>query len=214
MKRRYIGLAMGAVMAMGAALSLPSCGHDQKLVSLEVSPNTFTFLEPGGTEQYTATASYIHPPATKDVTAQATWAVDDGVVTLSQPGLVTPTLGACGGGTISATMPEGTGGGSNIVRGYATVTVNNPANPLCPGGGTVATLAVGVQGSGTVTSLPSGISCPGTCINTYNVGASILLSATGNGFAGWTNCTAPTPTTPQCTVTIPAGGTAVIAAFN
>jgi trimeric autotransporter adhesin len=214
MKRRYVGLAMGAVMAVGAALSLPSCGHDQKLVGVQISPTSFTFLAPAGTEQYTATATYIHPPATKDVTAQATWAIDDGVVEISAPGLVTPTTGACGGGTISATVPEGTGGASNIMRGYATVTVNDPANPLCPGGGTVATLSVGVEGSGTVTSLPSGISCPGTCINTYDVGASVLLSANGNGFSGWINCTSATPTSPQCTVTIPAGGTAVIANFN
>ena len=47
MKRSYIGLALGALVAVGAALSLPSCGHDQKLVSLEIQPGTFTFLEPG-----------------------------------------------------------------------------------------------------------------------------------------------------------------------
>lgn len=92
MKRSYIGLALGALVAVGAVLSLPSCGHDQKLVSLTITPSTFTFLEPypSGTEQYTATATYIHPPATKDVTSQATWTIDDGVVTMSTPGLFTP----------------------------------------------------------------------------------------------------------------------------
>ena len=78
MKGRYIGLAMSAVVALGAFLSLPSCGHDQKLVSLAITPTTSTFQEPGftppppnPTQQYTVTATYIHPPATKDVTSQA-----------------------------------------------------------------------------------------------------------------------------------------------
>jgi hypothetical protein len=44
MKRSYIGLAMGALVAVGAALSLPSCGHNQKLVSITIQPQTFTFL--------------------------------------------------------------------------------------------------------------------------------------------------------------------------
>ncbi len=49
MKRSYIGLALGVLVAVGAALSLPSCGHDQKLVSLEVQPGAFTFLNPSPT---------------------------------------------------------------------------------------------------------------------------------------------------------------------
>jgi hypothetical protein len=178
MKWSYIGLAMGALVAVGAMLSLPSCGHDQKLVSLTIQPNTFTFLTQSGTEQYTATGTYIHPPVTKDVTSQATWKVDDGVVHMNA-GLVSPDpMLGCGGGTISASLPEGTGGAGNIVIGYATVTVDNPSDPLCPGGGKFATLAVGVVGStGLVTSLPAAISCPSTCIATYNVGASVLLTA-------------------------------------
>ena len=120
MKQRYIGLALGALVAMGAVLSLPSCGHDQKLVSLQVQPASpgFTFPVPteGATGQYTAIGTYIHPPATKDVTQQATWAVDDNVVSINA-GLVT-TNGSCGSADVSATMPEGTGGPSNIVIGY------------------------------------------------------------------------------------------------
>lgn len=214
MKRSYIGLALGALVAVGAALSLPSCGHDQKLTGLTIQPQTFTFLQPAGSEQYTATATYIHPPSTQDVTNQVVWKVDDGVVAISD-GVVTPnpSLG-CGGGTISATLPAGTGGASNTVTAYATVTVDNPADPLCPGGNTVATLNVAVNGTGTVTSLPSGISCPGTCSATYNVGASVLLTANGTGFANWTNCTSGTDTSPNCAVTITAGGVAVIANFQ
>jgi hypothetical protein len=225
MKRSYIGLALGALVTMGAVLSLPSCGHDQKLVSLTITPTTFTFLDayPTGTEQYTATATYIHPPATMDVTSQATWSIDDGVVTMSTPGLFTPappppgspagTLPPCGGGDISASVPEGTGGSGNVVIAVATVVVDEPSNVLCPGGGKLATLAVGVVGAGTVTSLPTAISCTatgGTCVATYSVGASVLLTASAATVV-WGNCPGSSGNT--CVITIPTGGTAVSATF-
>ena len=214
-KQSYIGLAMGALVAVGAALSLPSCGRDKQLVSLEIHPATFTFLTPAGTEQFTAIGTYIHPPATEDVTSRATWKVDDGVVSIDA-GSASP-AGGCGGGTISASLPEGTDGASNIVIGYATVTVDDPTNPLCPGGGTEGTLSVQVSpvGIGTVTSLTGGISCPGQCIAVYAVGASVGLIAapsSGHSLLSWTGCT--TSTGNDCTVTIPTGGADVVATFQ
>jgi hypothetical protein len=211
MKRSHIGLALGVLITVGAVLSLPSCGHDQKLVSITIQPAAFTFLTQSGTEQFTATGTYIHPPATKDVTSQAIWKVDDGVVHMNA-GLVTPDpLLGCGGGTISASLPEGTGGARNIVIGYGTVTVDNPKDPLCPGGGRFATLSVGVVGPGLVTSLPAAISCPTTCVATYNVGASVLLTA-NSATVVWGNC--PGASGATCVVNIPAGGTAVSATFK
>jgi len=231
MKRSYIGLAMGVLVAVGAVLSLPSCGHDQKLVTLTITPTTSTFLEPGflppppnPTQQYTAIATYIHPPATKDVTSQATWKIDNGVATLSSPGLFTATpppagsppgtRGPCGVADISASVPEGTGGSGNVVIALATVTVDDPANILCPGGGRLATLSVGVVGTGRVTSLPAAISCTatgGTCVATYSVGASVLLTASQVPVV-WGNC--PGATGDTCAVTIPTGGAAVTATFQ
>lgn len=215
MKRCHIGFALAALLTVGAALSLPSCGHQQKLVGLSIQPSTFTFLTQSGSEQYTATATYIHPPATKDVTNQATWKVDDGVVNiivgLASPG---PTLG-CGGGTISATMPEGTGGADNIVTAYATVTVDDPADPTCPGGGSETTLSVQVFGNGTVTSVTGGISCPpGPCIEDLPVGASVGLTANpGPGDTViWTGCSAFSGN--SCTVTVPDGGANILATFQ
>ena len=215
MKRRYIGLAMGALVAIGAALSFPSCGHDQKLVSLTISPPTHEFLLPdaGQTEQLTATATYIHPPATKDVTSQAKWAVDDGVVGVSA-GTVTTNGMFCGGGDITATMPEGTGGSSNIVSAYATIIVDDPSSQLCPGGGKLAYLVVGIEGNGTVTSNPPGISCPSACqVTNVAVNSSVLLTAApATGLkTTWGNCT--TVTGNLCTVTVPTGGTVVTATF-
>jgi hypothetical protein len=147
-----------------------------------------------------------------DVTSQATWKIDDGVVTMTTPGLFTPANGSCGGGTISASVPEGTGGASNILTAYATVTVDDPSNILCPGGGKLATLSVGIVGTGLVTSLPSGISCPSTCIATYDVGSSVLLTASDGNFVSWQNC--PQSSGSSCAATIPSGGTAVIATFQ
>jgi hypothetical protein len=207
MRCSRIALALGALFFVGMVLSFPSCGHDQKLVGITVQPSSFTFLTQAGSEQYTAIGTYIHPPATKDITNQVTWKVDDGVVAING-GLASPSpdLG-CGGGTISASL----GGASNVAIGYATVTVDNPADTLCPGGGKLATLAVGVQGAGQVTSLPGGISCPSTCIATYNVNSSVLLTAS-RATVTWANC--PQASGNQCAVTIPTGGVAVIATFQ
>src|ERR1700691_1929142 len=177
MKRSYIGLAFGALVAVGAALSLPSGGHSQKLTGLTIEPQTFTFLAPAGSEQYTAIATYIHPPSTQNVTSQAVWKVDDNVVEINA-GLVTPSpsLG-CGGGTISATLPEGTGGSTNVVTAYATVTVDNPVVVNCPGYGTESELSVQVTGPGTVISTTGSISCPPACTTPEEVGASVGLTA-------------------------------------
>lgn len=96
----------------------------------------------------------------------------------------------------------------------ATVTVDDPNNVLCPGGGKLATLAVGVVGNGTVTSTPAAISCSangGACISTYDVGASVLLTAS-SATVVWGNC--PGSSGDTCVATIPAGGTAVTATFQ
>jgi hypothetical protein len=221
MKRSYIGLALGALVAVGAVLSLPSCGHDQKLVSLEIQPGTFTFLEPYSPppatnvmEQYSAIGTYIHPPATKDVTSQATWKIDDGVVTMSTPGLFTAAPDYCGGGNISATVPEGTGGASNVLIAYATVTVDNPVVVNCPGYGTEVELSVQVSGPGTVISTTGTINCPPECITPVAVGASVGLTAEPQaGFTVMWSSACTSESGNDCSVTIPTGGANVLATF-
>ena len=227
MRRRVIGLAVGAVMAVGAALSLSSCGRDQKLVSIAVTPQSAIYPTPSSSYvNFTATGTYIHPPATKNITAQVTWAADvPELLVINQngvPGQIAPNGIDCGISNISATAPEGTGGSQNIVIGYATVTVQNPQNPLCPGGSTTQgelVVTPSGTGSGTVTSAPGGISCPGTaCGAQFPAGALVTLTATANAgstFATWAGCT-PVPTNPdECTVTVPGGGVVnVTATFN
>jgi Divergent InlB B-repeat domain len=225
MKQRYIGLAMGAVIALGSALSLPSCGHQQKLVSLQVQPPNFTFLvaDKNQTFPYKAYGTYIHPPETKDITDQVTWFVNSTevveIASGTPPGTVT-TVGGCGVSDVVATAPEGTGGSSNIVVGYATVTVDNPGIAYCPGGSSQqATLAVVLAGSGegAVASVPAGlIACPGPCGAQILVGNLVVLQAkpnTDHSFVSWNGCTPGNPST-TCSLTMPADGVLVSATFD
>jgi hypothetical protein len=224
MKRSHIGLALGVLLAVGAVSSLPSCGHDQKLVSIQVHPPGFTFLvaDSDQTANYKAFGTYIHPPATKDITDQVVWSVQGSpsvvaIVNGTPAGTVT-TEGGCGVSDVVATAPEGTGGSSNIVVGYGTVTVDNPNVVFCPGGSSQqATLAVVLAGSGqgTVTSIPSGITCPGSCGAQILVGNLVVLQATpnsGHTFVSWNGCTPGNPSN-TCSLTMPAGGILVSATF-
>lgn len=226
MKRTYVGLAMGAVVAVAALLSLPSCGHDQKLVNIAVQPPLATYPTPQALQvNFAAIGTFIHPPATKDITKQVTWATDvPGLLLLNFQGVagaVAPNGKDCGIADISATLNEGTGGAANIVIGYATVTVKDPTNPLCPGGSTTnGELVVTPAGAGigTVSSQPGGIACPGTaCGAQFPAGELVTLTAApgaNSSFGSWTGCT-PLSNANQCTVTIPGGGIVnVTATFN
>jgi hypothetical protein len=226
MKRSYIALALGGLVAIGAALCLPSCGHDQKLVSLTITPSTATYLASNAVPAvFQATGTYIHPPETKNITGQVTWATDVPQMLLlsyqAGSGEMVGPNGICGIANISATAPEGTGGSGNIVVGYATLTIDG-TGANCPGSSsTDGELVVTPAGTGvgTVSSNPTGINCPGTaCGALFPSGESITLDAAAGAtstFAGWVGCTASPSDPSQCTVTI-AGGSAVnvTATFN
>ena len=136
-KRSYIGLALGALVVVGAVLSLPSCGNDKKLVNIQVQPGLATYGTPqAGLVQFSAIGTYIHPPSTVDITTKVTWSTDvPELLTLNVGGVagaVEPHGGGCGIAQLIATAPEGTGGSGNIIIGSATLTVKDPTNPLCP----------------------------------------------------------------------------------
>lgn len=222
MSRRYFGLAIGALVAAGATLSLPSCGHDQKLQSVTISPATVTYQTPQSVAAVLkAYGTYIHPPETKDITAQVTWADDVPEMLILTPvadGEQVGPNGVCGIADVSATALEGTGGSNNIVVGYATMTIDG-SQPTCPGAtssnGEVVVTPAGT-GVGTVVSSPTGITCPGTACGALFAPGSVTLTATvgaNSTFGGWQQC--PSPSSNQCTVTIAAGGFVnVIATFN
>src|SRR6266850_874510 len=180
-------LALGAALIATAMNSL-SCMHERKLISISLRPaGGFNFPTPDPASQgvFTALGSYIHPPDTRDITGKVTWKTDvPGLISVNG-GKVSP-RGGCGGANISASLQDK----GNLVIGYATVTVNDPTDPVCPGGGTEATLGVSVNPSdfGTVTSLTGGISCPTQCIAVFPVGSSVGLTATpakGHSFLIW-----------------------------
>jgi hypothetical protein len=132
MKRSYIGLALGALVALGAVLSLPSCGHDQKLISIAINPPGATITGAGVEVDFQAIGTYIHPPENKDITNSVVWtsAAPEVVSIISNTGVAT-SQNACGTNiTITATAysnPQNHSG--SVVVGTAAVNVTQP--PTC-----------------------------------------------------------------------------------
>jgi hypothetical protein len=127
------------VLVCAAALSLPSCGHDQELVSISIQPTTETFGSPttpvsedaGLNVQLRAIGSYIHPPVDKDITNQVIWSSNTPqMVTVNSTGLITATGMACGNTLISATVKTNSSAGGLSSSG-AIVTGSMTANVVC-----------------------------------------------------------------------------------
>jgi len=180
---------------MATAINSLSCMNERKLVSISLRPaGGFNFPTPDPTAKgvFTALGNYIHPPDTRDITDKVTWKTDVPQLLVVDGGVVSPQTGnVCGIADVTANMDEG----GNLVIGRATVVVNDPTNPNCPGGSqSHGVVTVGFLGNGTgkVTSSPAGISCPGqACGAQFNLGETIVLTATpdpGSTFGGWTNC--------------------------
>ncbi len=214
MMRIWLRYLLGAA-ALLAAMNFVSCGNQRKLVSITIQPASATFPAPNITNPavFTALGTYKHPPDTRDITSQVTWKTDNPGLVNFAGGIVTP-KGGCGIGDISASVNDG----GNLIIGYATVTVNDPTDPRCPGGSITQAVVIVTPaglGSGVVTSTPAGISCPGTiCGAQFTVGSTVVLTATpnsGSTFGGWSGCTSSTNI---CSLTVPAGTANVIATFN
>lgn len=128
MNRNWFNL----LLICSAALFVSSCGSGQQLVGISVTPASVVF---GGTDpslfvQLTATGSYIHPPATKDITNQVTWT--SSVVQVAQvtaTGKVSPSTD-CGVAGITASLLTNHPSG-NVITGTTSVTVDGTASN-CP----------------------------------------------------------------------------------
>ena len=213
MKVVWLRCALG--VALVTLATLMSCSHERKLVSIEIHPAATTFLtpNPGGQVIFTALGTYIHPPDTRDITDKVTWKTDIPQLIQVTGGVVSPTGVGCGIADISASFDDG----GNLGTGFATVTVNDPTDSVCPGGNTAkAVVTVSLAGAGSVTSVPGGINCPATaCGAQFNVGDTIVLTATpdtGHTFTSWTDC--PTATSNTCSIEVTEGSTNVTATFN
>ena len=226
MKRSYIGLALSALVAVGAALSLPSCGNQKQLVNLQVQPGLATYPSPNSAPvDFSAIGTFIHPPSTEDLTTKVTWSTDvPDLLTLNSGGVagaVAPSGTGCGIAQVIATANQGTGGSGNIVIAYATVTVQDITQPQCPGGSStqavVTVTLAGTNGAGSVTSVPAGINClSAACGALFTVNTTIALIATpsagGHTFVGWTGACTTTATT--CSILVPTAGANATATFN
>jgi hypothetical protein len=232
MTRKWIGVVVLMLLA-GFTLNMASCAHNQELVSIQVQPGVETFgnsntpvaFDAGSQVQLRALGTYIHPPVTKDITNEVTWASNDTqMFTLSSgtPGLLTATGDACGATLVSATLTTNTsqGGISSsgaLVTGYMTANVTCFTSSGGGGSGNPA-LALTIQGtgSGTVTSSPLGLSCssPGPCI-TQNFTSGTIVTLTANptppAAATWLSC--PSINMDVCTVDL-TGNTTVTVEFQ
>lgn len=231
MKGKWLGIFL-VVTAAAALLAGVSCAHSQQLVSIQIQPSSETIgaaniplsVDAGQQVQLTALGSYIHPPVTKDITSQVTWASSSPqMFTISPGGLLTATGLACGATLVSATVTTNTSAGGISSQG-AVVTGYMTGNVVCfegsGSGGNLAALTVtfGPNGSGSVTSNPTGIvGCftPGPCSANFTIGQTVSLTATpanGSTFTSWVGCDSLGTTNP-CSVTMNANRN-VIANFQ
>ena len=230
MSRKWLSI-IALITTASSLLVVSSCGDPQELVSIEVQPGTETFGTTstpvpslaGAQVQLRALGSYVHPPVTKDITNQVTWASNTPqMVTVNSTGLITVTGEACGGTLVSATVTtnhDGSGLSSSgaVVTGFMTadVTCQTTTNGGGSGGEEALTLTFAGNGSGTVASSPLGLSCSSACLGQFTNGTTVTLTATATGgsqFTSWVGCDTPGTTNP-CMVTM-TGNRTVTVSFN
>lgn len=201
MIRRWFGLAL----ICGTGILALSCGDPQTLQSIAIQPSTETFgaanipvnLDAGLQVQLTALGTYLHPPATKNITDQVTWASSDPqMFSITSTGLLTATGMECGGTLVSATVQTNTNG-SGVSSSGAIVTGNMTANVVCftgtgGGGGGEPTVTVNFGGGSGIVTSTGGFSCASvniSCVDSFPSGTTITLTATplspSTTFGGW-----------------------------
>jgi hypothetical protein len=216
MSRKWFSI-IALIAAATFLCNLSSCGFNQHLVSIDIpeSGGTFGGVGPGIYFDFTAIGTYVHPPATKDITDLVTWKSDNPqVVQVSAAGVVSPNV-ACGLANISASLYDSP---NDVVSNAVPVTVDG-TGPGCtlPGEQPILTVSFSGNGSGTVTG--NGISCtsPSSCSDQFSAGTTVTLTAAptgGSSFSSWTNCNSTSGSNNSvCTVLLENNST-VTAAFN
>jgi Divergent InlB B-repeat domain len=227
MKRKWVGKSICIAGLIGIAVglsALSSCARSQQLTGITISPSAFTFFSPAAPGSQpnpiplTAYGTYIHPPETKDITSQVTWASDQTIVAdVSNAGVLTAGT-SCGVANVSASFYTDGNKSGNVVVGTMTVTVEGPASQGCPTGTATSNLSVDVTSGaadGVITSTPGGITCGPTCSASFSTGSTVTLTAApnnGHSFLGWASgCTSTSGAT--CEVTMNSN-VIVTASFN
>jgi hypothetical protein len=208
MKAKWFGV-ITLIATATLLFSLSSCADPQELVSIQVQPTTETVgasnipvpADAGFQVQLRALGTYVHPPVTKDITSQATWASNTPqMFTVNSTGLLTATGQACGGTLVSATVTTNADG-SGVSSSGSAVTGYMTADLVCYTGGAggaepILTVTFLGSGTGTVTSSTSGFNCETqntSCVDSFPSGTTVTLTATPvapSTFGGWTGgCT-------------------------
>jgi hypothetical protein len=201
MNRKWFSIAALMIVAI-SLLSVSSCGDPQELVSIQIEPGSETFgqadipviQDKGLQAQLTALGTYIHPPVTKDITNQVTWASNETqIMTVTPGGLITATGAVCGGALITATV-QTNADASGVSSSGAVVSGNMIATVTCfTGTGPTITINFAGSGTGTISSSPAGLGCAatpgGSCTGSFPTGTDVTLTAVPNGtFGGWAGC--------------------------
>lgn len=199
MNGKWLSIAVFVVVA-ALLLVASSCGHNQHLTSITVQPSGAEFggIDPSLVVNFKAFGTYVHPPQTKDITAQVTWQSDTPqVAQVTNMGAVSPNTN-CGKANVFATFNDG---GNSVVSNAANITVDGPASLGCPQGGGTFSLTVSVTGgaNGVIVSSPTGINCGSACGASFAAGSTVALIPTpntGHSFGGWgVGCTTVTGNT-------------------
>jgi hypothetical protein len=224
---------LALVVTGGVLLSLASCGRSQQLVSIAIQPTTETFgasnipvsFDKGLQVQLRALGTYIHPPVTKDITNQVTWASNDTqMMTVDSTGMLTAAGVTCGSTLVSATVTTNRSSG-DITSNGALVTGYMTGNVVCftgsGGGSSGPSITVNFlgTGTGTITSSPPGLGCSsssGTCTSAaFASGSTVMITAAPSGtFGGWNGCTSVDGTGLICTVSNLTTAVTLTATFN
>ncbi len=210
------------VLALGVSLvAMLSCAHDQQLVGITIKPEVENFgsADPALNVQLRAIGNYIHPPVSKDITDQVTWASNTpNMVTVTATGLLSPAGFACGNALVSATVMTNHSVGNRSSSG-AIISAYMTANVACLSStGPVLTVDFLGSGTGNVTSAPTGISCASTaktCSASFVSGTPITLTASPtppSTSVTWGNC--PSPSGLVCTIPSLSGNIIITATFN
>ena len=231
MSRKWFSIA-ALIITASLLLSVSSCGDPQELVGITVQPGSVTFgasnipvpADAGLTTQLTALGTYVHPPVTKDITNQVTWASsDDQEVTVSSTGLIKVTGVVCGpNALISATLTTNADG-SGLSSSGAVVTGSMTASVVCftntSGGFNAAdgiwALYSNTTGSGNAASGDSALYFNTTGGNNAALGAAALYyNTTGGGNTAVGYGAGPDSNSPSLSNSTAIGNAAVVSESN
>jgi hypothetical protein len=216
MSRKWFSI-LALIAAATVFLCFSSCGFNQHLVSIQISPPSGTFgaVDPTIYFNFQAMGTYIHPPTTKDITTLVTWRSDNPqVAQVSSAGVVSPNLN-CGVAQISASFQDGS---NDVVSNSSNITVDGPVSSGCTPAGPQPILTVSFAGIGTGT-VTGNVSCstPGSCSDQFSSGSTVVMTASPTGastFGGWSGCSSTSGTNASVCTVLLENNLTVTATFN